>query len=329
VISKVLCDLGKGQMRVLITGITGMIGKHVANLLHEHGCDIAGISRATSASRYMHTKSYFKHYMGDILDTNFLKRVWKEWKPELIYHFAAQAYNGESWEAEDTTYTLNVTGSRNVLNACKQYSPNARVIPACSSAEYGFVPEDMIPIREDVTLLRPITPYGVSKACLEMMSRQHHLNYGMDVVIPRLFIHVGPDHPPVTALQNFAMQLAAIKHGQQDPVIKVGNLDSLRDFVDVRDGAKALWLLANKGQSGEVYNVCTGKAWTMHESLNMLIEISGLDIKIEQDRKLFRPSDEKVLLGDPSKLQLLGWKAEIPFRETLEDIYNNWLERLA
>jgi len=316
-------------MRVLITGITGMIGKHVANLLFKQGCDVAGISRATSATRYMREKSSYKHYMGDILDTYFLSRVWKEWKPELVYHFAAQAYNGESWEAEDTTYALNVTGSRNVLIACKQYSPNARVIPACSSAEYGFVPDEMLPIREDVTPLRPVTPYGVSKACLEMMSLQHHFNYSMDIVVPRLFIHVGPDHPPVTALQNFAMQLAAIKLGQQDPFIKVGNLDSSRDFVDVRDGARALWLLAEKGQSGEVYNLCSGKAWSMRESLNMLIEISGLHVKIEHDKSLLRPSDEKVLLGDSSKLQLLGWKTEIPFRQTLEDILDNWLERLA
>jgi len=316
-------------MRVLITGITGMIGKHVVNLLLEQGCDVAGISRATSASRHMRTKSAYKHYMGDILDVNFLSRVWMESKPELVYHFAGQAYNGESWEAEDTTYELNITGSRNVLNACRWHCPDARVIPACSSAEYGFVPDDMLPIKEDVTPLRPITPYGVSKACLEMMSRQYHLNYGMDIVIPRLFIHVGPDHPPVTALQNFAMQLAAIKLGQQDPVIKVGNLDSSRDFVDVRDGAKALWLLANKGQSGEVYNLCSGKAWSMRDSLNMLIEISGLDVEIAHDKSLLRPSDEKVLLGDPSKLQSLGWNAEIPFKQTLEDILNNWLERLA
>ncbi|TKJ38119.1 MAG: GDP-mannose 4,6-dehydratase [Planctomycetes bacterium B3_Pla] len=316
-------------MRVLITGITGMIGKHVTNLLLENDCEVAGISRATSASRYVRQKPAYKHYLGDILDVNFLARVWKEWKPQLVYHLAGQAYNGESWDAEDTTYELNITGSRNVLNACKRYCPNARVIPACSSAEYGFVPDEMLPIKEDMTPLRPVTPYGVSKACLEMMSRQYHLNYGMDVVIPRLFIHVGPDHPPVTALQNFAMQLASIKLGQKDPVVKVGNLDSSRDFVDVRDGAKALWLLANKGKSCEVYNLCTGKAWGMRESLNMLIEISGLDVEIEHDKNLLRPSDEKVLLGDPSKLQSLGWKAEIPFRQTLEDILNNWLERLA
>jgi GDP-4-dehydro-6-deoxy-D-mannose reductase len=161
------------------------------------------------------------------------------------------------------------------------------------------------------------------------MSRQYHLNYGMDVVFPRLFIHVGPDHPPVTALQNFAMQLASIQLGRREPVMKVGNLETSRDFVDVRDGARALWLLARKGKPGEVYNQCSGKAWSIRDCLNMLIEISGLSVQVTQDEQLLRPSDEKVLLGDPSRLQSLGWSCEIPFEKTLEDIYRNWLDRLS
>jgi GDP-4-dehydro-6-deoxy-D-mannose reductase len=315
--------------KVMITGITGMIGKHLAKLLNEQGYQVAGISRATSSARYSSEKSFYKHYQGDIMDVKFLRGVWKEWQPDLVYHLAAQAYNGESWKAEDTTYQLNIQGSRNVFETCLEFSPKARVIPACSSAEYGFVPDEMIPIDEDKTPLKPITPYGVSKAAMEMMARQFHLNYGMDVVLPRLFIHVGPDHPPVTALQNFARQLAAIKLGKQEPTMKVGNLTSSRDFVDVRDGARALILLAEKGISGEVYSICTGKDWTMQESLDMLIKISGVEVKVETDPGLMRFSDEKVLLGIPRKLNELGWKPEIPFEQTLQDIYENWLDRLG
>lgn len=315
--------------KVLITGITGMIGKHLAKVYHTKGYEVAGISRATSASRYSLDKPTYKHYQGDIMDVKFLKQVWQDWQPNIVFHLAAQAYNGESWKAEDTTYQLNIQGSRNVLEACLEYSPKARIIPACSSAEYGFVPEKLIPIREDVTPLQPITPYGVSKAAMEMMARQFHLNYKLDVVLPRLFIHVGPDHPPVTALQNFSRQLASIKLGLQPPIMYVGNLSSSRDFVDVRDGAEALFTLAEKGESGAVYNLCSGKAWTMQESLDMLIEISGTDTKVETDPKLFRPSDEKILLGDPSKLKALGWSASTPFRKTLEDIFQNWIERLS
>jgi len=314
--------------KVLITGVTGMIGKHLAELLIKEGCDVVGISRATSSSRYSSEKLSYKHFAGDIMDVKFLKDVWSKFKPELIYHLAAQAYNGESWKAEDTTYQLNIKGARNVFEVSKEITPSSRIIPACSSAEYGIVPEKMIPIKEDQTPLHPITPYGVSKAAMEMMAQQFHLNYNMDFVLPRLFIHLGPNHPPVTAIQNFARQLAAIKLKLQTPVIKVGNLKSSRDFVDVRDGVKALWILAQKGKSGEVYNQCTGKAYSMKEALDSLIKISGLNVNIKVDKSLFRPSDEKMLLGDPAKINRLGWKAEIPFEKTLTDIYINWLERL-
>ena len=314
--------------KVLITGITGMIGKHLSKLLQAEGYAVAGLSRATSASRYESTPNGFKFYQGDILDNKFLKTVWTDWKPDIVYHLAAQSYNGESWKAEDTTYLFNIQGTRNVLETCLAYSPEARVLPACSSASYGFVPENQQPIQEDSTPLRPISPYGVTKASMEMMARQFYFNYKLDVILPRLFIHVGPDHPPVTALQNFARQLAGIKLGIQDPLLKVGNLSSSRDFVDVRDGARALVTLAQIGKSGETYNICTGKAWTMQASLDKIINISGLKVNVETDPNLFRPSDEKVLLGDPTKIMGLGWKPEITFEETLLDIYTNWLKRL-
>jgi len=314
--------------KVLITGITGMIGKHLAKLYVKEGFEVGGISRATSASRYFNESLDYKHFAGDIMDVKFLEEVWQKFNPDLVFHLAAQAFNGESWKAEETTYSLNIQGAHNVFETCRKFSPKARIIPACSSAEYGIVPDDMIPIDEDKTPLHPITPYGVSKAAMEMMARQYHLNYNMDFVLPRLFIHVGPEHPPVTALQNFARQLAAIKLGLQKPVIIVGNMETARDFVDVRDGVKALYLLSQKGISGEVYNQCSGKAYTIKESLDMLIKISGLNVTVEQDKSLFRPSDEKLLLGKPDKLEALGWKAEISFNETLTDIYNDWLSRL-
>jgi GDP-4-dehydro-6-deoxy-D-mannose reductase len=316
-------------MKVLITGITGMIGSHLAKELSGAGYEVAGISRATSAARYAGVNPIYKHYLGDILDRPFLERVWQDWQPEIVFHLAAQAYNGASWEAEDTTYALNISGSRNVLGACHRFSPRARIIPACSSAEYGFVPESMFPIDEDATPLHPITPYGVSKACTEMMSHQYHQNYEMDVVIPRLFIHVGPDHPPATALQAFAMQLAAIKLSKQEPVIKVGNLETSRDFVDVRDGVRALALLAEKGETGQVYNICSGRSWSIRQSLEMLIEISGVAVKVEHDPSRLRPSDEKLLLGKPDKLKALGWSPRIPYEQTLKDIFENWVMRLS
>lgn len=315
--------------KVLITGISGMIGKHLAKKLKELNYIVGGISRSTSYTRYDVSPKEYKIYYGDIMDKNFLEIVWTEFKPDIVFHLAAQSYNGESWKFEETTYLTNIYGTKNVLDVCVKITPNVRFIPACSSAEYGIVSDDLIPMNEDKTPLKPITPYGVTKATMEMMTRQYHLNYKLDVILPRLFIHVGPDHPPVTAIQNFAKQLAMIKLGIKEPIMNVGNLETSRDFIDVRDGVNALILLAEKGISGEVYNICNGIDYTIRETLEYLIEISGLEVTVESDKSLFRPTDEKVLLGDNSKLKTLGWKSEILFKTTLKDIYNNWLERLS
>jgi GDP-4-dehydro-6-deoxy-D-mannose reductase len=315
-------------MRVLITGITGMIGSHLADLYLRKGWEVAGISRATSSSRLSRGSHRWKHYSGDILDVNFLERVWSDYKPKVIFHLAAQAYNGLSWEAEDSTYALNITGARNVFKVSREKSPDALIIPACSSAEYGIVSMDRSPIDEDNTPLHPITPYGVSKACMEMMAHQFCLNYKMRFIFPRLFIHVGPNHPPATALQAFAMQLAAIKLGKMEPIIKVGNLETSRDFVDVRDGVNALDILVNKGEIGHIYNICSGKSWSIKECLALLIELSETKVEVVQDAALFRPSDERLLLGNPRKIRELGWNQAIPFHQTLQDIFENWLSRL-
>lgn len=314
-------------MRVLITGITGMIGSHLAKAYLEQGHELAGISRATAASRLMPGQTPWKHYAGDILDKKFLDRVWCDFRPELVFHLAAQAYNGQSWECEDTTYQTNVYGSHNVLSATLQHTPNAVVVPACSSAEYGIIPSTMHPIIED-TPLRPVTPYGVSKAAMEMMANQFAQNYGLRVVLPRLFIHVGPNHPPATALQAFAMQIAAIRLGKQSPIIKVGNLGSSRDFVDVRDGVRALQLIADEKFSGQTFNICTGRAWGIAQCLEMMIDIAKVEVEVVEDLGRMRPSDEALLVGNPERINALGWNAAIPFQKTLEDIFDNWVYRL-
>jgi len=313
-------------MRILITGITGMIGTHLANACISKRYEVAGLSRATSCTPKKN--SPWKHYLGDILDECFLEKVWKDYRPDTVFHLAAQAYNGQSWEAENTTYLLNITGSRNVFKTCRDVTPGAVIIPACSSAEYGIVTEEFLPVKEDYPL-RPITPYGVSKACMEMMAYQFGVNYGMKVVLPRLFIHVGPNHPPATALQAFAMQLAMIKLGKASPIIKTGNLETFRDFVDVRDGVNALVILATAGKMGQAYNICSGKAWSIKESLDMLIALSETRVDIVQDKARFRPSDEPILLGNPGMMSDLGWRREFPFQQTLQDIFNNWIERLS
>ena len=304
-------------MRVLITGITGMIGTALSEHLKDLGYEVSGISRSTSDARYEPRD----HYLGDILDTAFVKRVFKDFKPDVVFHLAAQAFNGESWAAEQTTYITNIQGSRNIFEACRDYAPAARVIPACSSAEYGKTEKQ--PISEN-TPLKPISPYGVTKACMEMMGQQFADNYDMDFVFPRLFIHVGTGHPPYTAIQNFAKQFA-----EQRETISVGNVDTGRDYVDIRDGVKALSLLMIDGEAGEVYNVCSGELHSTDFLLFLFEKISGYNPTIISNKNLFRPSDEKSLLGNPQKINRIGWNAEIPIKKTLEWVYNDWRMRLC
>jgi GDP-4-dehydro-6-deoxy-D-mannose reductase len=201
------------------------------------------------------------------------------------------------------------------------------VIIACSSAEYGDVKPEDCPLVEN-RLLRPITPYGVTKVANENLGYQYFANYGMKVYLPRLFIHVGTGHPPATAIQNFARQLALIKKGRLKPTVNVGNLDSARDFIDVRDGVAGMMLMVENGIPGDPINICTGKAHKISRILEMLIEISGLKIEIVKNSSLLRPSDEPLLLGDNSKLLALGWKQQYTISQTLKDVYNDWLNRI-
>ena len=313
-------------MKVFITGITGMIGSEVARLSRSQGHETFGIARSSATSRLVvvDDESVLR---CDILDRDALERVIARIKPDLVVHMAAQAYNGISWDMEDLTHLTNYTGTLNVLRACKLHVPEAGILLACSSAAYGDVKPEETPLIEE-RLLKPITPYGVSKAASEALGFQYWRNFGIKVFLPRLFIHVGTGHPPATAIQNFARQLALISRGLLPPVVRVGNLSTARDFVDVRDGARALMLLADIGTPGEPINICTGQAYSIADLLQMLIEASGLAVEVLADPKLMRPSDEPLLLGDNSKLKKLGWKPQYTMKETLATVYQDWLSRI-
>ncbi|MCG8333405.1 MAG: GDP-mannose 4,6-dehydratase [Proteobacteria bacterium] len=313
-------------MKTLITGITGMIGSHFANAVEQNGWDFAGIARNSATSRLSAEPDKHVHRI-DILDRDAIDQLFKDFKPELVIHMAAQAFNGISWKTEESTHLTNFQGTTNVLRACRFHAPDAKVVIACSSAEYGDIKPEDCPLVEE-RLLRPISPYGVTKVANENLGYQYFLNYGMNVFLPRLFIHVGTGHPPATAIQNFARQLALIKKGRLEPVVKVGNLESARDFIDVRDGVDGMMKMIEKGQPGDPINICTGTAHKISWILDKLIEISGLDIDVVKDPDLFRPSDEPLLLGDNSKLLALGWKQKFTIEQTLEDVFNDWLSRI-
>lgn len=316
------------SQKVLITGITGMIGQHFANSFEEDGYEVYGIARFSASSRNeaIQNPSVIR---CDILERDALMRHINRIKPDIIIHMAAQAFNGASWDYEYTTHMTNYQGTLNVLYCARELADTkeVKVLLACSSAEYGDIQPEDCPLVEE-RLLKPHTPYGVSKAGVEMLGYQYFANYGLQVYLPRMFIHVGTGHPPATAIQNFARQLALIKAGKIPSEIHVGNLESARDFIDVRDGVAAMRLLLDKGKPGEPINICTGKAYKISEILNMLIEISGTNAKVIHDDNLLRAADEPLLLGDNSKITQLGFAPKYQMTDTLEAVFADWMERI-
>ncbi len=313
-------------MKVLVTGGTGMVGSHFMDSFREDGAEVYGIARNSASSRLAAVQDT-SIIRCDILERDALMRIMKEMKPDIIVHMAAQAFNGDSWNMEYVTHNTNYIGTLNVLYCARELDYDVKVLLACSSAEYGNITPEDCPLVEE-RLLTPWTPYGVSKVGVEMLGRQYYLNFGLKVFLPRMFIHVGTGHPPATAIQNFARQLALIKKGVLEPEIHVGNLTSARDFIDVRDGVAAMRILLDKGNPGEPVNICTGKAYKIQEILDMLVEISGTNAKVISDKALFRVADEPLLLGDDTKIKALGFVPKYTMYQTLEDVFADWMSRI-
>lgn len=314
--------------KVLITGITGMVGQHFARSFREDGYEVWGVARFSASSRNeaIQDPSVIR---CDILERDALMRHIKRLEPDIIIHMAAQAFNGASWDYEYVTHMTNYQGTLNVLYCARELmeTKDVKVLLACSSAEYGNITEKDCPLIEERQLL-PHTPYGVSKAGVEMLGYQYFANYGLKVYLPRMFIHVGTGHPPATAIQNFARQLALIKAGKIAPEIHVGNLESARDFIDVRDGVTAMRLLLEHGKPGEPVNICTGKAYKIADILGMLVGISGTNAKVVTDKSLMRAADEPLLLGDNSKITALGFQQKYEMSDTLRDVFADWMGRI-
>jgi len=316
-------------MKVIVTGGTGMVGSHFMKSYKDEGAEVFGIARNSASSR-MAAVQDDSVIRCDILERDALMKIFMDIRPDVIIHMAAQAFNGDSWNCEYVTHMTNYQGTLNVLYCAKALmdeGKDVQVLLACSSAEYGNITPEDCPLKEE-RLLTPWTPYGVSKVGVEMLGRQYFLNYGLKVFLPRMFIHVGTGHPPATAIQNFARQLALIKNGVIKPEINVGNLETARDFIDVRDGVAAMRLLMKNGKPGEPVNICNGVAVKISTILDMLVEISGTEAKVISDKKLFRPADEPLLLGDDTKIRALGYERKYSMRQTLEDVFADWMSRV-
>lgn len=298
-------------MRVLVTGAGGFVGRYmVANLL-ESGHDVIAVSRRR-------VDLDCKVISFDMRQEVHVKEALAEHRPEGIVHLAAQASVPESWKDPNLTYRINILGASNILEALRDH-PQTRVLLIGSAQQYGRRDLDR-PIKEDHPM-EPTSPYALSKVAQELIGRFYFSEFRRAVVMARPFNHTGPGQTGEYVVGSFARQLADIKLGKAEPVMRVGNLDSVRDFLDVRDVADAYRLLLEKGDSGEVYNVCSGEGRQVGEILKSLVAVSGLDGKVEiYQEDTPRPGDSPVLVGDNSKVRsAVGWSPEVPFDRSLMD----------
>ncbi len=317
-------------MRVLVTGITGFAGSHLVDyiLAEQRGVEIVGIQRWRSRTENVeHFLDRVRMVECDLRDASSVRDVLDEVRPDWIFHLAAQSFVPTSWTAPTESLVTNIIGQLNIFEAVKKLHIMPRIQLACSSEEYGMVTENELPIRE-TNPLRPLSPYAVSKVGQDMLGYQYFMSFKLPVIRTRGFNHEGPRRGPVFVCSDFAKQIADIEKGRRPAVIRVGNLEARRDFSDVRDVVRGYWLGLEKGKPGEVYNICSGRAWTIREMLDRLLGMTQVKVTIEPEPSRMRPSDVPILLGDAGKFRkATGWEPKIPFEQTLRDLLEYWRAR--
>lgn len=319
--------------RVLITGITGFAGSHLAEyVLREHpGVEVHGTWRWRSRMENLaDCRDQVRLRECDLRDPVAVRTTLEEVRPDRIFHLAAQSFVPASWVAPQEALDTNIHSTLHLLESMRSLKLTDTWLQiACSSEEYGLVLPDEVPIRE-TNPLRPLSPYAVSKVTQDFLGYQYSQSYGLKTVRTRGFNHTGPRRGEVFVTSNFARQVAMIEKGRQAPVVKVGNLEARRDFTDVRDMVRAYWLATDGGCTpGEVYNIGTGRDVTIQWMLDALVSYAKVKVTVEQEAARMRPSDVQVLCADNSKFaRATGWAPRIPLEQTLLDLLNYWRGRV-
>jgi GDP-4-dehydro-6-deoxy-D-mannose reductase len=266
-------------------------------------------------------------HTADLRDPESIHAAVAEVRPQGVVHLAGQSSAARSFEAPVETFESNVIGTWSVLEAVRRAAPAARVIVVASGEVYGSQP-DGERARED-TPFRPVSPYALSKAAADALAEAHARAHGLDVIRVRAFGHTGPGQEPRFVVPAFAQQIAAIEAGQAEPVLKVGNLDVVRDLCDVRDIAVAYGTLLERGRAGAAYNVCRGEGVALDNVLRRLIARSKVGLTVERDPARMRPADVPRLVGDPGAIAAdTGWHATIPLDQTLDEVLDEWRQRV-
>jgi GDP-4-dehydro-6-deoxy-D-mannose reductase len=309
-------------MRVLVTGVSGFVGGHLAEHLVAAGDLVVGLS---ASGRWPEGLARLAPHVRiercdlTAVDEADLAGLIARKRPEAVYHLAAQANPQASVADPRGTWALNLGGALNLLEAVKASGLKPRVILVSSGTCYGDPSPELIPVREDCPL-RPNNPYAASKAAADLLGIQHHLAHGTDVIVVRPFNHAGPRQSPRYVLAALAAQVAEVESGRKD-IIEIGNLDVVRDFTDVRDVVRGYRLLAERGTPGEIYNLGSGRGTRIAEALDHLRSLAARPIAVRVDPARVRPVDLPLLVADASKLRAAtGWEPAYSIERTLADM---------
>jgi GDP-4-dehydro-6-deoxy-D-mannose reductase len=314
-------------MRILVTGISGFAGSHLAEHLLSGGQEVIGFTDKPALDDNLSALGgRVRVIEGDLRSRESVRSALDDARPDRIYHLAAVT-PGRGGAGDDVFWEVNVGGTAILLDESSRLD-GVRVLVAGSSAEYGLLAQEANPVTE-LSELRPVGVYSISKAAQTLLAFSYWAHQGVDVVRTRAFNHTGPREDTGFACSTFARQIAEAEVGVADPVIRVGNLNAFRDISDVRDVARGYEAALERGRAGQVYNICSGRAVQMREMLDKLLALAKMPLTVELDKARLRPSDLPYQRGDYSLLEReTGWKPEISLDRTLGDLLEYWRLRL-
>ncbi len=311
---------------ILITGGTGFAGQHLIKALIDAG--YSNIHSTHYGPQPIPTFSIpVTFHQLNLTDPEATQQLFAELKPAQVYHLASFAAVGKSFERAASLLQNNITLQLNVLNAAVKSSPESRILIIGSAEEYGRTNLKAGESIDESFPLNPAEPYGVSKVAQDLLAQTYFYAFKLPVIRVRPFNHIGEGQTADFVVAAFASQIAAIEKGQQT-TLKVGELSAVRDFTDVKDMVKAYILLMEKGVAGEVYNIGSGQGHSVQEVLDILLSLSEKEITVETDPSRMRPSDIPYFTANASKMMKLGWKPQIPLKETLQRVLNDWRNRI-
>jgi GDP-4-dehydro-6-deoxy-D-mannose reductase len=311
------------QSTILITGGSGFAGSHLIENLVQHGYQNIHTTVFGKKPDYLarHLPSENIHRVN-LTEPQEVAELLQLLQPTQIYHLAALAFVGESFKRGREVLENNILLQHTLLEAVRQFSPQSRLLTVGSAEEYGLSEPDEIPINENHPL-RPINPYAVSKITQDLLAYAYGVSFGLDVVRVRPFNHIGERQSVDFALPAFAKQIVDIEKGDLQ-VLKVGNLEGVRDFTDVKDVVEAYRVVMEKGEANEVYNIGSGQGVKMKEIVDLLINLATVPISLEVDQSRMRPLDIPTVIADNRKVRSLGWEPKIPLNESLDRIIQDW-----